>query len=160
MTDILRQAGAIPFRHDPEGLRVLLITSRDTRRWVIPKGGVENGFTAAQAAAQEAYEEAGVKGIVSEIPLGIFTYSKRLHSGIEKPTTVEVYALQVEKLLKKWPERSERRLEWMPVSKAVELVQEPGMALLLLRLEEIEAAKPATRSQPSRTGRDQNCALK
>src|SRR3984957_14570418 len=49
MTDILRQAGAIPFRHDPEGLRVLLITSRDTGRWVIPKGGVEKGFTAAQA---------------------------------------------------------------------------------------------------------------
>lgn len=143
MTDILRQAGAIPFRHDPEGLRVLLITSRDTGRWVIPKGGVEKGFTAAQAAAQEAYEEAGIKGIISEIPLGIFTYSKRRRSGIGKPTTVEVYALQVEKLLKKWPERGERRLEWMPVSKAVGLVQEPGMALLLRRLEEVEAAKSA-----------------
>ena len=143
MTNVLRQAGVIPFRHDPEGLRVLLITSRDTGRWVIPKGGVEKGFTAAQAAVQEASEEAGVKGIISEIPLGIFTYSKRLRSGIEKSTTVEVYALQVEKLFKKWPERSERRLEWMSVSKAVKLVQEPAMAQLLLRLEEIEDAKSA-----------------
>jgi len=150
--DILRQAGAIPFRHDPEGLRVLLITSRDTGRWVIPKGGVEKGFTAAQAAEQEAYEEAGIKGIISKIPLGIFTYSKRLRPGIAKPATVEVYALQVEKLLKKWPERSERRLEWMPISSAVELVQEPGMALLLLRLEEIEAAKSVARTDKSHRG--------
>jgi 8-oxo-dGTP pyrophosphatase MutT (NUDIX family) len=139
--DILRQAGAIPFRHDAEGLRVLLITSRDTGRWVIPKGQVEKGFTAAEAAAQEAYEEAGIRGIISEIPLGIFTYSKRLRSGVAKPAAVEVYALRVEKLLKKWPERAERRLEWMPVSKAVELVQEIGMAVLLRRLEEIETAK-------------------
>jgi len=141
--DILRQAGAIPFRHDPDGLRVLLITSRDTGRWVIPKGGIEKGFTAAQAAAQEAYEEAGVKGIISEMMLGIYTYSKRLSSGVARPTTVEVYALQVEKLLKKWPERSERRLKWMAVAKAVRLVQEPGMAILLRRLEEIEIAKSA-----------------
>src|SRR5271156_6796158 len=105
MSDILRQAGAIPFRHDPEGLRVLLITSRDTGRWVIPKGNVDKGFTAAQAAAQEAYEEAGIIGTTAYIPLGIFTYSKRLRSGIAKPSTVEVYALHVEKLLKKWPER-------------------------------------------------------
>ena len=61
MTNVLRQAGVIPFRHDPEGLRMLLITSRDTGRWVIPKGRVEKGFTAAQAAAQEASEEAASK---------------------------------------------------------------------------------------------------
>ena len=141
MNDILRHAGAIPFRHDPEGLRVLLITSRDTGRWVIPRGLIENGLTSAQTAELEAYEEAGVKGVIKEIPLGIFTYNKRLRSGIAKPATVEVYALQVEKNLKKWPERSQRRLEWMPVSEAVKLVQEPGLAILLSRLEEIESSK-------------------
>ena len=143
MNDILRQAGAIPFRHDPEGLRVLLITSRDTGRWVIPKGGVEKGFTAAQAAELEAYEEAGAQGVISELPLGIFTYHKRLRSGIEKPAVVEVYALKVRKTLEEWPERAQRRLEWMSVSEAVSLVQEPGMATLLHRLAEIEAAKSA-----------------
>ncbi len=149
MTEILRQAGAIPFRYDNNDLRVLLITSRDTGRWVIPKGGVEKGFTAAQAAAQEAYEEAGIRGVLSALPLGIYTYGKRLRSGIAKPATVEVYALRVEKLLKHWPERAERRLEWMTVAKAAELVEEPGMALLLLRLEEIEAAISAKRGAPA-----------
>jgi 8-oxo-dGTP pyrophosphatase MutT (NUDIX family) len=62
MTDILRQAKAIPFRHDPDGLRVLLITSRDTGRLVIPKRKIEKSFTAAQAAAQEVSEEAEVRG--------------------------------------------------------------------------------------------------
>ena len=78
---IVRQAGAIPFRRGPEGLRVLLITSRDTGRWVIPKGHVETGQTAAIAAAVEAYEEAGLVGVMSDFPLGFYTYGKRLRSG-------------------------------------------------------------------------------
>ena len=122
---------------------MLLITSRDTGRWVIPRGRLENGLTSAQTAELEAYEEAGVKGVTSEIPLGIFTYNKRLRSGIANPATVEVYAMRVEKNLEEWPERSQRRLEWMPISEAVKLVQEPGLAILLHRLEEIEAAKSA-----------------
>ncbi len=137
MREILRQAGAIPFRHDPSGFRVLLITSRDTGRWIIPKGGIERGLTAAQSAEREAYEEAGVEGTLDHIPLGFFTYNKRLRSGASKPAIVEVYAMRVEKQLKKWPERSQRRLEWMPVLKAMALVQEPGMVQLLRRLEQI-----------------------
>jgi 8-oxo-dGTP pyrophosphatase MutT (NUDIX family) len=144
MNNILRQAGAIPFRHDQEGLRVILIMSRDTGRWVIPKGNIEKTQTAAQAAALEAYEEAGVKGTISEIPLGLFTYSKRLSSGALRPTTVEVYALQVKKQLKKWPERRQRQYKWMPVCEAEKLVDEPGMIILLRRLEQIEAEKVAT----------------
>ena len=154
MSDILRQAGAIPFRHTKEGLRVLMITSRDTGRWVIPKGHVDKGFTAAEAAAQEAYEEAGIIGTTAKIPLGIFTYSKRLRNGAAKPATVEVYALHVETLLDKWPERAQRRLEWMPISEAAELVHEQGLAQLLLRLEDIETAKPAQLSPELSSGPD------
>jgi len=138
MTGVLRQAGAIPYRHSPVGLRVLLITSRGTRRWVIPKGGVEKGFTPAQAAEREAYEEAGLKGILSDVPLGIFTYSKRQRNGGFRSAAVEVYAMRVHKEFKKWPERKERRLKWMTVPEAVELVDEHGMKALLLRLEQIE----------------------
>jgi 8-oxo-dGTP pyrophosphatase MutT (NUDIX family) len=140
MSDILRQAGAIPFQQDPAGLRVLLITSRDSGRWVIPKGGVEPGQTAIQAAEVEAFEEAGVKGIMHPTPLGFYTYGKRLRSGIVKPTSVEVFALEVNKQLKKWPEKSQRRFVWMTVSAAVKSVEEPGMAMLLLRLNEIQTS--------------------
>jgi 8-oxo-dGTP pyrophosphatase MutT (NUDIX family) len=137
MTDILRQAGAIPFRRQPDGLRVLLITSRDTGRWVIPKGGVEPGQTPAQAAAQEAYEEAGVKGVMHPSPIGIYTYGKRLRAGLVKPAIVEVYPLEVEEQLARWPEHDQRRSEWMTVPRAAERVDEPGLRALLLRLAEI-----------------------
>jgi 8-oxo-dGTP pyrophosphatase MutT (NUDIX family) len=121
-------------------LQVLLITSRGAGRWVIPKGGIEKGFSPAQAAAREAYEEAGVRGCISEPPLGTFTYSKRLRSGNVIPAKVEVYAMRVEKALKNWPERAERRLKWAPVAEAARLVSEPGIARLLLLLQEAFAS--------------------
>jgi len=142
MNDVLRQAGAIPFRVGGRGLRILLITSRDTGRWVIPKGGVDQGHTPAQAAKIEAFEEAGIKGKLHQTPLGFYTYGKRLRTGIVQPTSVEVYALEFVKQLKKWPERSERRFEWMDVSAAVAAVEEQGLALLMLRLLQIHSIPP------------------
>lgn len=139
MLNILRQAGAIPFEHREGILHVLLITSRGTGRWVIPKGGVEPGFTARQAAAQEALEEAGIKGEIDAQPLGFFSYHKVLKSGASRPATVEVYALKVEKQLKKWPEQAERQFEWMPIQAAMAAVNEPGLARLLGRLAELHA---------------------
>ncbi|HEY1858435.1 NUDIX hydrolase [Acidocella sp.] len=133
----MRQAGALPFRHGPDGLRVLLITSRDTGRWVIPKGHVEPGQTAAIAAAVEAYEEAGLAGAVSNMPLGIYTYGKRLRSGVVLPATVEVYSLEVGIQMRKWPERKQRRLQWMDVETAAALVQEAGLSVLMHRLAEV-----------------------
>jgi len=123
-------------------MKVLLITSRDTGRWVIPKGGVDHGHTPTRAAEIEAFEEAGIKGKLHPTPLGFYTYGKRLRSGIVQPTSVEVYALEFEKQLKKWPERSERRFEWMDVSAAVAAVEEQGLGLLMLRLSEIHSASP------------------
>ncbi len=105
---------------------------------MIPKGSVEKGFTPAQAAECEAYEEAGLKGLLSDVPLGVFTYSKRLRNGGFRPAAVEVYAMRVDKELKKWPEQKERPLKWMTVPQAMELVDEHGMKAFLLRLEQIE----------------------
>ncbi len=139
MKPLLQQAGVIPYRFEASILQVLLITSRGSGRWVIPKGGIEKGFTPAEAAAREAYEEAGVKGTMSEAPLGAFTYSKRLRNGNVVPASVEVYAMRVEKELKNWPERAERRLQWVSVAQAIHLVNEPGVAQLLLRLQEAQA---------------------
>jgi 8-oxo-dGTP pyrophosphatase MutT (NUDIX family) len=144
MSAVLHQAGAIPFRIEAEGLRVLLITSRDTGRWVIPKGGIEPGHTALQAAEQEAFEEAGIKGVMHKTPLGVYSYGKRLRSGAVQPASVEVYALEVTKQVKKWPERGQRRSVWVTIPTAMDLVDEPGMATLLLKLAQMQAASKQT----------------
>src|SRR5271163_3796761 len=100
------------------------MTSRDTGRWIIPKGNIKAGETPCKAAEKEAYEEAGVKGtITSSIPLGMYTYFKKLESGEARTATVEVYLLRVKERLKKWPEKSERKLSWVSPKEAVRLVE-------------------------------------
>jgi 8-oxo-dGTP pyrophosphatase MutT (NUDIX family) len=140
MNGFLKQAGAIPFRVEPDGPRVLLMTSLETGRWVIPKGGIEPGESAWRAAEREALEEAGVKGIIHKTPLGNYTYGKRVRSGAVRPTIVDVFLLEVRKQLKKWPERGQRRLEWVTIPVAADLVEEPGMVTLLLRLGQMQLA--------------------
>lgn len=138
---ILHQAGVIAYRILDGKVQVLLMTSRETGRWIIPKGNVNTGSTPAKTAEKEAYEEAGVKGtIASSVPLGSYTYLKRLESGQSRAATVEVYMLRVKQQLRKWPEKGERRLSWLSTKKAVKLVQEPGVVPLLLRLMELESS--------------------
>ena len=115
------------------------MTSRDTGRWIIPKGNINGRSTPSKAAEKEAYEEAGVKGtITSSIPLGSYTYSKKLESGEARVATVEVYLLRIKERLKKWPEKGERKLSWVSTKKAVGLIEEPGVVPLLHRLMEFE----------------------
>jgi 8-oxo-dGTP pyrophosphatase MutT (NUDIX family) len=129
----------IAYRIQDGRVRVLLMTSRDTGRWIIPKGNIKPGVTPWRAAEQEAYEEAGVRGtIISSNPLGTYTYLKNLASGETCAATVEVYLLRVKERLKKWPERSERKLSWVSIKEAVRLVEEPGVVPLLLQLMEFE----------------------
>jgi 8-oxo-dGTP pyrophosphatase MutT (NUDIX family) len=136
---ILHQAAVIAYRVLNGKVQVLLMTSRDTGRWIIPKGNIDGGTTPAQAAEKEAYEEAGVKGtIASSIPLGIYTYFKKLGSGKTHAAAVEVYLLRVKEQLKKWPEKGERKLSWLSTKQAVELIEEPGVIPLLRRLMEFE----------------------
>lgn len=137
-TNLLHQAGAIPYAIVDGEVQVLLVTSRGSGRWLIPKGNIDPGFTPAQAAVKEAYEEAGIRGkITTDMPLGFFTSFKTLKSGEEKPVTVEVYALRVDRQLKRWPEAREREACWMSASDAARSVKEPGLARLLQRLDEI-----------------------
>lgn len=136
---ILHQAGVIAYRILDAKVQVLLMTSRDTGRWIIPKGNIDGGVTPSEAAEKEAYEEAGVKGtIAGSIPLGIYTYSKKRRSGDTQAAAVEVYLLRVEKRFKKWPEKGERKLSWLSTKEAVGLVEEPGVIPLLHRLIEFE----------------------
>lgn len=124
-------------------MEVLLITSRDTGRWVIPKGWPMEGRTAFAAAEREAWEEAGVKGRIEQTPIGHYMYSKGLPQGLKVDCKVQVYALEVDDLSKNFPEKSERRIEWVDCAEAARRVQEPGLKQLILAFEKAKLAEEA-----------------
>ena len=109
-----------------------MITSRETRRWVIPKGGRMAGKTDAEAAAVEAMEEAGVQGETDSISIGAFRYAKRLKSGQDQMCVVAVFPLRVLIQLGSWPEAAERERRWMSPGAAADAVHEQGLAALIL----------------------------
>jgi 8-oxo-dGTP pyrophosphatase MutT (NUDIX family) len=127
------QVGALCWRTHKRGVQVLLITSRETGRWVIPKGGLVAGLDAAASAKQEAWEEAGVVGHMSGAdPLGCFDYDKlNRKRQIAQPCRVAVYPLKVEALEADFPERGERRRKWFGMARAATLVEEPTLRSLL-----------------------------
>ena len=136
------QVAALPVRSGIEGLDVLLITSRETKRWVIPKGWPMKGRKDHQAAAQEALEEAGVVGKTRKHPIGAFTYQKRLTDRVE-PCRVMVYLLEVEKELPSWREKDQRKRRWFPLREAATRVSEPALVTLILNLETPSSKKAA-----------------
>jgi 8-oxo-dGTP pyrophosphatase MutT (NUDIX family) len=133
-----RQFAALPYR-DRHGLEILLLTSRDTRRWVIPKGWPMKGLPPHGAAACEAIEEAGVVGRVSKKPIGKFEYVKRLTDGAPLQCSVDVFSLKVAKQLAVWPEREERTAHWFAPEEASELVDEPDLRALILAFKDAHA---------------------
>jgi len=126
-----RQVAALPWRIGASGREILMITSRETRRWVIPKGGRMVGKTDPQAAAVEAMEEAGVQGEIEQTAIGAFRYAKRLRSGDSKTCVVAVFPLKVLIQLGAWPEAAERERRWMSVGEAAASVLEPDLADLI-----------------------------
>jgi 8-oxo-dGTP pyrophosphatase MutT (NUDIX family) len=128
------QVAALCMRDSKNGPEVLMVTSRRTGRWVLPKGWPMKGRTLAGAAQQEAWEEAGVVGRVQETPLGFYTYAKRLDTGLPLACRVEVFRLDVADLLRDWPERKLRKRRWMRPEEAAAAVDEPDLATLLRSL--------------------------
>lgn len=126
-----KQAAALPFILDEGRLQVMLITSRDTGRWIIPKGWLKKNMSPSELAALEAYEEAGLKGLISNKPVGEYDYLKRMDDGSDVKCTVTVYPLLVEKQVKNWPEKSEREYRWTTPDKAAKLADDNGLADLL-----------------------------
>lgn len=125
------QVGALPVRRVGDGpFSVLLVTSRETRRWVIPKGWPIKGLKDHEAAAQEALEEAGVVGRIAKKPLGSFSYWKRRFAQFDL-CEVTVYLLRVERQLKNWREKKQRTLCWFSLEEAAALVEEPGLRQLI-----------------------------
>jgi ADP-ribose pyrophosphatase YjhB (NUDIX family) len=126
------QFAAVPWRRSPGGeVEILLITSRETRRWVIPKGWPIKGMSSAKSAAQEAFEEAGVRGKTHKRPVGIYHYDKRLKNGRLQHVRVAVFALQVETEAEAYPELGQREKAWVTPAEAARLVDEPELMVLL-----------------------------
>lgn len=130
----LRQCAALPFRVVNGRTEVLLITSRETRRWIVPKGWVEKDTKPDRMAAREAFEEAGVTGTVVKPPYGSYRYSKRLTSSKAVTCDVTVYLLRVDEELADWPEKDQRERAWMTPGAAALAVGESGLVEMLLRL--------------------------
>ena len=130
------QTAALPIGRDRKGrLTVLMITSRDTGRWIVPKGWLMDDAKPWRAAEIEALEEAGAKGFVGREDIGEYTYDKRLDDGSVLTCRVRVYPMRVEKLKRTWKERGERKRRWFSPETAARRVQEPELAELLRRLE-------------------------
>lgn len=127
-----RQCAALPFSRDGGELRVLLVTSRETRRWVLPKGWVEKRLSPHALAAKEAFEEAGVQGKVDRRPVGRYEYAKRGPRDRVTPCSVRVYAMRVERVLDDWPERRQRQRRWFSPAEAALAVEEGGLVALFL----------------------------
>ena len=130
-----RQVAALPWRQGAEGIEVMLVTSRETRRWVTPKGGRMTDRTDAEAAAQEAWEEAGVRGVAAGEPVGSFRYLKRLKRRASRWCVVDLYPLKVEAELDDWPEAAERERRWMSPAEAATVVDEPELKVMLRKFE-------------------------
>jgi 8-oxo-dGTP pyrophosphatase MutT (NUDIX family) len=117
------QYAALPYRaKDKSQLEVMLVTSRGTRRWIIPKGWPKRGKPPHDAAAEEAFEEAGVVGKVGKRSIGSFPYDKILEKGTTASCHVHVFPLRVTRQHKDWPEKRERKVAWYPPAEAFRFV--------------------------------------
>jgi 8-oxo-dGTP pyrophosphatase MutT (NUDIX family) len=128
--EVRSQFGAIPWRMNDGKLEILLITSRGTKRWILPKGWPMDDATPAEAAATEAYEEAGVTGVASNAALGFYSYRKAF-GGDDLPIVVAMFPLRVKKVFKDWPEKGERKRKWVSPKKAAALLQVPELRQML-----------------------------
>lgn len=125
------QYAALPYRIGPAGCEIMLITSRGTKRWVIPKGWPMAGKKPYKLAEIEAFQEAGVKGIAGKKPIGIYPYTKVLPDGTDRLCFVEVYPLRVTLETPGWREKAERKRAWFRPDVAARLVDEGVLAHII-----------------------------
>ena len=139
------QCAALPWRRQNGVLEFLLITTRNTKRWIIPKGWPEAELSPAENAAREAFEEAGVTGRIGADPVGSYHYLKEKKDGGGMPCTVDVFALAVTKQLDDWPEKGTREMLWLPPEQAAAKVSEPALRQLLKNFRKALPAQKARR---------------
>lgn len=129
---MLTQYGVIPLRTAADGeVEVLLITSRETRRWVVPRGNPIAGRSPTESAAQEAFEEAGITGPVDPEPQGRYFYFKRRRNGDLLPAEVQLFRMRVAEEHDEWPEKGQRERRWFAPQEAAAAVAESDLADLI-----------------------------
>lgn len=136
------QYAALPFRRSAGSeVEVMLVTSRDTGRWVIPKGWPIGRKAPHASAAREALEEAGVVGAVGRDPIGTYSYEKRMSKGVVVVCEVSVFLLEVKRQKKDWPEKGERKCCWFSPAEAAKVVQEPDLGDIILNIAGLGTSK-------------------
>jgi len=125
------QNAAMPWRKVRGKVKILLLTTRTTKRWVVPKGWPMVDRSSSECAAREAFEEAGVKGKISKKPLGTYSYGKLRKSGLTVNCKVKVFTLKVTRQHSKWPEKAVRKIQWCSPADAAEMVKEIGLKRLI-----------------------------
>ncbi len=125
------QVGALCWRNGPAGVEVLLVTSRDTGRWIIPKGWPMKGRSPEDAALREAFEEAGVEGEANPVASGSYRYVKVVDPAHGAPCEVTVFPVRVARLRDRFPERGQRDRAWFTPEEAATKVDEAELRALL-----------------------------
>ena len=128
-----KQYGALPYIATADGVEICLVTSRENRRWIVPKGWPQQDLAPYELAALEAFEEAGLSGQMGKRAIGTFYYWKRLCDASEVRCVVSVYPMLVKCQALDWPERQERTALWAPLGRAARLVDDSGLANILRR---------------------------
>ncbi len=132
--EVRAQIAAMPIRRRAGApVEIMLVTSRTTRRWIVPKGWPIKGLSAHEAAEREAFEEAGVVGRIVPAPAGRYTYWKRMSDHFAL-CEVTLYLLEVERQLATWAEQGERRCQWFGLDDAADLVDDPELATAIRQL--------------------------
>lgn len=130
--DLPIQTGALPWRLGAKnGIEVLLVTGRRSGRWTIPKGWPMPGKSLAEAAEQEAYEEAGVRGTIDPRPIGTFRHVKQLEIAGDLEIDIVVHPLWVDRELEKWPELGQRKRKWFKPKDAAKRVDSPELSEMI-----------------------------
>jgi len=133
--DVRTQFAALCWRQTGAGVQILLVTSRQRRRWILPKGWPMDGATPAEAAETEAWEEAGVVGKTKPVCLGIFSYTKELNPQDKLPCVVAVFPVKVTKIRDSWPEKKDRKRKWFSPAEAAAKVDEPELSAMIAKFD-------------------------
>lgn len=133
--DVRTQFAALCYRVTNGKCEVLMVTSRRSRRWILPKGWPMDGKTPVETALIEAWEEAGVEGKAHPRCLGLYSYQKEIEPSLDLPVVAMVYAVRVKSLSNTYPESHERKRKWMRPKKAADRVAEPELAHLLRKFD-------------------------
>lgn len=127
----MKQSASIPYRIEQGGLRVLLVTSRTRRRWILPKGKVAPRMLPGRSAEREAFEEAGVLGRLAKDPIGSYRQGDQIQDMLDDGVIVEAYALEVVDELPAWREMHFRERRWFSVKDALRVVRDPEIRSIL-----------------------------